>query len=305
MDSEGNDSLKAEWERTDKTLSDLLALVGQQQSKVASTALEAQQQSQKLRRISRELALELPWPDSPSELEYKEAACKISMKEDSKRLQKLLSLIQSRRKLIDIEAADQSLSSLGEIHRSRAYVKQAANLGDLWDEGGPATIGTWKAGGRRHVYVEWKDLSSEKSSERKDAMWERIQDLGDVLSSKAGLNVLPFLAIIQKRDDHWGFVYELPESTKLDSKSQTKPSTLRDLIGEQYKPSLSARMRLGLSLATSLLNFHLIGWLHKSIRSEHVMFFPENPSQRSLRRPRWVGLTYARGDTDFSERTAR
>ena len=265
-------------------------------------------QSQELRRTTRELALKLLWPDSPSELEYKEAACKISMKEDSKRLQELLSLIQSRRKLIDIEAADQSLSSLGEARGSRAYEKRSENLRDLWDDTTPATIGTWKAGESRHVYVEWKDLSSEKSSERKEAMWKRIQDLGDVLSSNAGLNVLPFLALTRQGADHWGFVYELPESTRLDAKNQTMPSTLHYLLGQQYRPSLSARVHLALSLATSLLNFHLIGWLHKGIRSEHVMFFPKNPSQRSLIRPCWVGLTYARGDTEFdrsfSERTA-
>lgn len=261
-------------------------------------------QSEELEKITRELALELLWPDSHKELEYEEAAHRISMKGSSKRLQELLSLIQSRRKLIDIEGADQSSSSPG-----RAYVKQAANLGNLWDERTPATIGTWKAGIKRLVYVEWKDLSSEKSSERKDAMDQRIQDLGDVLSSTVGLNVLPFLAIIFQGGHQWGFVYELPERTTLDSKSQTMPSTLRSLLGEEFMPSLSARMHLALSLATSLLNFHLIGWLHKSIRSEHVMFFPEHPSQRSLRRPRWVRLTYARGDTEFdrkfSERTAR
>ena len=45
MDPESSASLKVEWERTDKSLSDLLALGGQQQqSRVASAALEAQQQ---------------------------------------------------------------------------------------------------------------------------------------------------------------------------------------------------------------------------------------------------------------------
>ncbi|KAG8529915.1 uncharacterized protein KY384_005396 [Bacidia gigantensis] len=266
------------------------------------------------RRTTRELALELLCADSISELEDIEAACEILMDKENRGSQELLSLVQKRRKLLNIATAVFVEPSADGSQRSRAYLKQARNLTGLWDEMNDRTIGLWKAGGERHVYVEWKSISGEESFDRKDVIYERIQDLADVLSSDMGLSVLPFIGIIQLRlkeiDDHWGFIYELPESTRLDARTQLMPNTLRDLLklNDTFLPSLSTRVQLALRLASSLLNLHSIGWLHKNVRSENVMFFPENPSQRSLKRPRWVGLTYARGDTDFdarfSERTA-
>lgn len=267
-------------------------------------------QRSEFRKITRETALGLLCADSPSEFEEMEAVCKIFSGKSTGDSQELLRLIQSRRRFLDIVTADQAPSSPKTFQRSRAYVKQSKNLTNIWDERKERTIGVWTGGQKRHVYVEWKSITSEKSMERRDIIYDRVQNLADVLSSDAGLNVLPFLAIIQPNDDQWGFVYELPKPTQIESTTQEMPNTLRDLLGhgENFAPSLSDRVRLALQLADSLLNFHSIGWLHKNVRSENVMFFPKNLSQRTLNRPRWVGLTYARGDTEndekVSERTA-
>lgn len=267
-------------------------------------------QHTEFRRINREAGLGLLCADAPSELEDMQAACKIFSSKNTGDSQELLRLIQLRRRFLEIVTDGQAPSSPKTSQRSRAYFKQPKNLTNLWDERKERTIGTWTSGQERHVYVEWKSIASENSMDRRDVIYDRVQNLADVLSSDAGLNVLPFLAIIQQNDDRWGFVYELPKPTQIDSTTQEMPNTLRDLLarGDNFAPSLSDRVRLALQLAESLLNFHSIGWLHKNVRSENVMFFPENLSQRTLKRPRWVGLTYARGDTEIdeqvSERTA-
>lgn len=263
-------------------------------------------QHTEFRKITREVGLGLLCADAPSELEDMEAACKIFSGKSTGDSQELLHLIQSRRRFLDILTADQAPSSPQISQRSRAYVKQSKNLTDIWDERKERTIGVWTGGQKRHVYVEWKSITSEKSMERRDIIYDRVQNLADVLSSAAGLNVLPFLAIIQPNDDQWGFVYELPKPTQIESTTQEMPNTLRDLLGlgDNFAPSLSDRVRLALQLAESLLNFHSIGWLHKNVRSENVMFFPKSLSQRTLNRPRWVGLTYARGDTEIDEKVS-
>ena len=263
-------------------------------------------QRTEFRQITRESALGLLCTDAPSELEDMEAVCKIFSGKKTGDSQELLRLIQSRRRFLDIVTADQAPSSPQISQRSRAYVKQSKNLTRLWDDRNERTIGIWTGGQERHVYVEWKSIISEKSMERRDSIYDRVQNLADVLSSDVGLNVLPFLGIIQPNDDHWVFVYELPKPTQIESTTQEMPNTLRDLLGlgDKFAPSLSDRVSLALQLAASLLNFHSVGWLHKNVRSENVMFFPKNLSQRTLKRPRWVGLTYARGDTEISEKVS-
>ena len=386
MSSQDVDSLRETWEQTERSLSDLLILGRQQQSKVAFSALDVQRQRlhiwaemiglannqvddhlnlpkmreslqhiyqhitsatisndpessmiwsssaaleaftggfnifqrrlqqflgdnqrTEFRKITREAALGLLCTDAPSELEDMEAACKIFSGKKTEDSQELLRLIQSRRRFLDRGAADQGPSSPQNSHRSRAYVKQSKNLTKLWDERKERTIGVWTTGGQeRYVYVEWKNITSEKSMERRDTIYDRVQNLADVLSSDAGLNVLPFFCIIQPNDDQWGFIYELPKPTQIGSTNQEMPKTLRDLLGlgDTFPPSLSDRVSLARQLALSLLNFHSIGWLHKNVRSENVMFFPKNLSQRTLNRPRWVGLTYARGDTEIDEKVS-
>ena len=316
-------------QQIDENINSVIEFNGPQSPKIwlSSTSLEAfteklnqsqerlqpflsESQRARVRATTRELALGLLCADAPSELEDMEAACKIFGGKSTEGSQELLRLIQSRRRFIDLPMADQPAPSNQISQRSRAYLKDSNNLTNLWDERTERTIGFWAGMHTGHVYVEWKTITDEESLDRREVLQERIQDWANVLSSDAGLKVLQLLAIIQRplqsTGDQWGFVYELPKSVRIDLKTQLMPSTLRDLLEHRdtFTPSLSTRMDLARQLASSLLNFHSIGWLHKNVRSENVMFFPKDLSQRSLKRPRWVGLTYARGDTEIDEKVS-
>jgi hypothetical protein len=50
----------------------------------------------------------------------------------------------------------------------------------------------------------------------------------------------------------------------------------------ELKPSLSSRIRLATSLATTMLQLHSAGWLHKGFRSDNIVFFHSQGDVTSL-----------------------
>lgn len=99
------------------------------------------------------------------------------------------------------------------------------------------------------------------------------------------------------------FVYRLlpvpndPPTLQLD--------TLLEHVNSPLKPSITARIRLAHALALSLQKFHQMGWLHKGIHSEHVIFFrPNDGYPRSVDDPRLLGFDFSRrnGGDEFSEK---
>jgi serine/threonine protein kinase len=73
--------------------------------------------------------------------------------------------------------------------------------------------------------------------------------------------------------------------------------------GRTQKPSLENRLPLSLALAISLGQFHGVGWVHKSVRSENVIFFPRTGGRDEALSPRepWLeGFEYAREDPGLS-----
>lgn len=55
--------------------------------------------------------------------------------------------------------------------------------------------------------------------------------------------------------------------------------TLHELYERERRVSLGHRIRLASALATALLHFHLVGWVHKGIRSDNVAFLPMKAPQ--------------------------
>lgn len=98
------------------------------------------------------------------------------------------------------------------------------------------------------------------------------------------------------------FILDFPRGRSYD------PISLLDLLSSsQYrakKPALERRLKLSLTLAIALFQFHAVGWVHKSFRSSNVLFFPQQQDMvlpEDLDEPWVVGFEYAREDSGFSE----
>jgi hypothetical protein len=87
-------------------------------------------------------------------------------------------------------------------------------------------------------------------------------------------------------------LYSLPKTT-------STIVSLRDLIPEDSAPdsaipNLEIRVQLALGLALTLHKLHLTSWLHKSIRSDNILFLEGPSSHPDLTKPTLVGFEYSR-----------
>ncbi|KAI1457219.1 hypothetical protein F4805DRAFT_198640 [Annulohypoxylon moriforme] len=86
------------------------------------------------------------------------------------------------------------------------------------------------------------------------------------------------------------FMFSIPEG------SEPQPKSLYHILGSgSQPPSLGQRFALALQLARCISHLQLVKWVHKSFRSENVLFFPPKIDRNA------DSLPILEGDLDFSE----
>jgi hypothetical protein len=100
----------------------------------------------------------------------------------------------------------------------------------------------------------------------------------------------------------FGILFNIPRSISTES-DLVQPTTLHQLLADtahnmKLWPDLDDRFRLAFALAKSVLEFHMIGWLHKSLTALNVAFFPKNRASRDeqVKEPYIIGFNYSRPD---------
>lgn len=115
---------------------------------------------------------------------------------------------------------------------------------------------------------------------------------------------LPCMGYIDQRGKHrFLFVYRLPSN--LVSLVTFQPLTLHGLINGNVrnKPALGARFFMAYALASTVLNIHSFGWVHKNIWSRGVIMLPSPAAPQGLK-PYLTGWGVARAVTDGTELAA-
>ena len=92
-----------------------------------------------------------------------------------------------------------------------------------------------------------------------------------------------------------GLVYGLSTSNRRKS---LDVSTLRTVLADHRGPLLGSRFRLAQNLATAILEFHKVAWLHKSVSSLNIVFvYPKGSSWgKCVDRPYLLGFSNSRPD---------
>ncbi len=104
----------------------------------------------------------------------------------------------------------------------------------------------------------------------------------------------------------FALVYRFPVDPIADSE-QVQIYDLRTIIERsrswKERPTLDDRYRLARTLSTSLLEFHLVNWLHKSLSANHIVFFRRESiaaktitSAKDLESPYIIGFNHSRPD---------
>ena len=160
-------------------------------------------------------------------------------------------------------------------------------------------------GTKQHVWIEWKAYKTkyDRSLDRhvpvpKDL--KRIKCLASLLQSEIPKQFCAphCLGFFNDRDDtkdsdhnaRFGLVFERP-------KERSSPVSLRQIIFTERKPSLTDRISLAHKISTCMLYLHAVNWLHKGLRSDGVIFFPDS-STSSISEPYISGYEYARPNKD-------
>jgi len=132
---------------------------------------------------------------------------------------------------------------------------------------------------RENVLIEWISHGEPWNIKGK-AFTARLASISSLLESietPGDLGLLLYSGYYYSPDKSaFGVVFKFPESH-----SQSILLTLRQVLNDNVnKPFLESRFKLAYELATKVLDFHKLGWIHKDLSSFNIVFFK---SRRSLR----------------------
>ncbi|KAF2469938.1 uncharacterized protein BDR25DRAFT_262499 [Lindgomyces ingoldianus] len=136
------------------------------------------------------------------------------------------------------------------------------------------------------VFVEKRrNLDSACEGEKAIEIFLRVESLAERLAKTPKPEALCTLNLLNtfsdRTDQNYGFIYAWPWDIE-SWDERLKPKTLHQLLVESGRdlrdvgPSLTHRFEIARRLANCVRIFHRIGWLHKSISSHNVLFFPRN-----------------------------
>ena len=127
----------------------------------------------------------------------------------------------------------------------------------------------------------------------------RVRQLASLLyfSGSSELGTLPLRGLVdQPSQSRHGFVFDFPLEAEPSS-----PESLHYVIKSPSPTDLwplAARFQIAQSIAKSLGKFHADGWVHKSIRSQSVVFFKDRESKsRLINSPYLVDFEYSRPES--------
>ncbi|PQE17504.1 HET-s domain protein [Rutstroemia sp. NJR-2017a BBW] len=163
--------------------------------------------------------------------------------------------------------------------------------------------------GKGGVIVEYKSYEQDRTAGINEIVSRRISQLVALLheEKKCEFKVLRCVNYFEDvPGKRIGLAFELPSSSL-----SLPPSSLNTkLISKKLKPTLGTRMKLAHALAESLGHLHSVGWVHRSLRSENILFLSgtepnpvsstETPELAILEHPTIFGFEYSRLDSDFS-----
>ena len=156
---------------------------------------------------------------------------------------------------------------------------------------------------RTMVFVEWRSYSSDSvllnnltlahDNDRRSLQLlaeQQIDKLGNFLCTRDRPYKLRTLVCIglfkDELNQRYGVVYHIPQYLEeLPSRfiqadlSERFPSTLTVLFHRiTHVLDLGLRFDLARKLMEALMSLHAVGWLHKDLRSDNILFFPVKPS---------------------------
>lgn len=139
--------------------------------------------------------------------------------------------------------------------------------------------------------TSWEGMKVEKRAERMQLIAEGLYQSEELpkLRIPKCIGFIPMKA-------GFGFLYPFPANVDV-------PTTLLSLLDAKSAsvPALEARIQLANALVSCLAELHTVGWLHRNLNSDNIIFFPtpDCPTEKAIEDPYVIGLSTARPDSDL------
>jgi serine/threonine protein kinase len=157
------------------------------------------------------------------------------------------------------------------------------------------------------VLVEWRKYGRDSADESiSRQLFARLNAIVKQLSVKKpeSIRALHCRGYFHDESQHaFGILYEIPRQESSADSTSIQNTTLHQWIVEttdksKYWPVLDDKFRLAYILAKSVLEFHLVGWLHKNLTASNIAFFypPTASREERTREPYIIGFNHSRPD---------
>lgn len=153
------------------------------------------------------------------------------------------------------------------------------------------------------VLVEWVRYDTHWEGPVSKDMIVRVEAIAELLNSSknpADFRALHCYGFFHEPEKHaFGLVYEFP--TNFSEKAlilRTLADVFRLTKDSRDRPPLGDRFSLARKVSTAVLEFHKVGWLHKSISAYNIVFFnPQGlPQMHWITTPHIIGFNLSRPD---------
>ena len=108
-----------------------------------------------------------------------------------------------------------------------------------------------------------------------------------------GFRTAPCLGYVRIVESDYQTRFGIVFEKLLTDSVQSDIITLRDLLGQNSKPSLNRRISLCAVIAHYIHSFHAVNWLHKALRPDNIIFFSSS-GPPDLRAPFVSGFELSR-----------
>lgn len=170
----------------------------------------------------------------------------------------------------------------------------------------------------RDTTVILESRSYREGREEKETVVARVKKLSRLLQvvSHPMFHIAPYKGYIdQPARRRIGLLFTVPGPMAFRNNAEAPFITLKEAYKSEKIMSLNVRVTIALRLARALSSLHVVGWLHKSIRSENIDFFRSQPQHADeaeeagespaydFSRPHLFGFDTSRPGSDPSEIT--
>lgn len=156
------------------------------------------------------------------------------------------------------------------------------------DDTSARNVSTGKYGGSP-IWIEWRDCTHLPMSPSINVVRDRIANLAVLLQGARTLkdfNVPACLGYVDfPTEDRIGLVFRPRQADHSGI-----PLSLYELLKSRPKPSLTVRIQLARTIATSLWYLHAANWMHKGLRSGNIVF----EDAANICSPLLAGFDYSR-----------